>query len=284
MIELRLLGAIDLVHDNGARIEALLRRPKRLALLAYLATARPDATYRREKLLAMFWPEIDEARARGSLRQSVHVLRQHLGSDALSALGDEELSLLPNTVRCDAVEFERAIRDGRLSDAVTMYGGEFLSGFFLDGAAEFGEWLELVRTRLRDHATTAWTKLAEQAWTAGDYAECTRAARRAIAIAPADERAARWLISALDRTGDRGDAIAAYEALAQRLNADFEVLPSAETQALVAAVRARDRARESIANVIERNDAPPKDSAIQTAASRTSEPEQVQRATRKAKR
>ena len=58
MIELRTLGTVDLVDDAGMRIDALLRRPKRLALLAYLATARLDASYRREKLLALFWPEI----------------------------------------------------------------------------------------------------------------------------------------------------------------------------------------------------------------------------------
>jgi DNA-binding SARP family transcriptional activator/Tfp pilus assembly protein PilF len=277
MIELRTLGTIDLVDVNGVRIDALLRRPKRLALLTYLATAHPDATYRREKLLAMFWPEIDEARARGSLRQSVHVLRQHLSADALTALGDEELSLSPSVVRCDAVEFERAIRDGRLSDAVSMYGGEFLPGFFLDDAPEFEEWLESARARLRDRAATAATQLAEQAWLADDYPECIQAARRALAIAPGDERATRSLISALDRTGDRGGAVSAYEVLAQRLNADFNVLPSAETQARVAAVRARDRAMEPIANAIEQWDAL-ENRSIQ-AVSLPSEPKQVQRVT-----
>ena len=243
MIALRTLGTIDLVGGDGARIHALLRRPKRLALLAYLATARADATYRREKLLAMFWPEIDEARARGSLRQSIHVLRQLLGTEFVSALGDEELSLSPTLLRCDAVDFERAIREGRLADGVGMYTGDFLPGFFLDGAAEFDEWLESARTRLRELATEAAVNLAEAAWSAGDYEECRVAARRAVAIAPADERAARRLILALDRTGDRGAAVSAYDALAQRLMADLDVLPSAETQALIAAVRARDRAR-----------------------------------------
>ena len=248
MIELRTLGTVDLVDDAGMRIDALLRRPKRLALLAYLATARLDASYRREKLLALFWPEIDDARARGSLRQSVHVLRQHLGADALAALGDEELSLSRAMVCCDAIELERAIRDGRLSDAVAMYGGEYLPGFFLDGAAEFDEWLESVRTRLRQAAAGAATQLAEKAWVAGDFLACTEAARRAVAIAPGDERATRRLISALDRIGDRGGAVVAYEALAHRLNADLEVRPSAETQALIAAVRARDRAATPLAD------------------------------------
>ena len=279
MIELRTLGTVDLADDKGVRVHALLRRPKRLALLAYLATARPDAPYRREKLLAMFWPETDDARARGSLRQSVHVLRQHLGAEALIALGDEEISLSPRVVLCDAVEFERAIRDGRLADAVAMYGGEFLPGFFLDDAAEFGEWLESVRARLRDRATTAAVKLAEQAWAGGDFSGCIHAARRAVTIAPGDERATRSLISALDRRGDRGAAIAAYEALAQRLNADFEVLPSAETQALVAAVRARDRATEPVKTEADRWDAQLESGSLQRAVPPPTEPKQEIRVT-----
>ena len=251
MIQVRTLGTIDLVDDTGTRVDALLRRPKRLALLAYLAAARPDATYRREKLLALFWPENDVARARGSLRQSVHVLREHLGASAITALGDEELSLSLDVVRCDVVEFERALADNRLSDALALYGGDFLPGFFLDGAPDVEEWLESMRARLRARAVDAAVTLADQAWASGDFAECAQAARRATAIVPADERATRRLISALDRLGDRGAAIAAYDALAQRLHADFEVLPSAETQALVVAVRARDRAVEPIASASE---------------------------------
>lgn len=243
MIELRTLGTVDLLDGEGARIDALLRRPKRLALLAYLATARPDLTYRREKLLAMFWPEIDEARGRGSLRQSAHVLRQHLGTDALVALGDEELSLAPHAIRCDAVEFERAVRGGRLADAMALYGGEFLPGFFLDGAGEFDEWLEGTRVRLRDQAVQACTTLAEGELVEGRFADSISTARRAMGFAPSDERATRCLMLALDRAGDRGGALAAYDMLAQRVHAEFEVLPSAETQALVDAIRGRGAPR-----------------------------------------
>ena len=274
MIELRTLGTVDLVQSDGVRIDALLRRPKRLALLAFLASARPDATYRREKLLAMFWPETDETRGRGSLRQSIHVIRQHLGAAAVVALGDEELSLAPGVLRCDAIEFERAIREGRLSEAVAAYGGEFLPGFYLDDAADFAEWLDSTRHRLRDLATNAAVTVAEQSWLAGNYAACIQAARRAVAIAPGDERATRRLVSALDHTGDRGAAVAAYETLAHRLHADFEVFPSAETQALIAVVRARALAGEPI-DVFPHVDVQPARSAAGMTAERTSEAEEL---------
>jgi len=41
MIELRVLGEIRLRTGDGAEIHTLLRQPKRLALLAYLASPTP---------------------------------------------------------------------------------------------------------------------------------------------------------------------------------------------------------------------------------------------------
>src|SRR5262245_12921902 len=39
-------------------------QPKRLALLAYLAIARPRGAHRRDALVAIFWPELDQHGAR----------------------------------------------------------------------------------------------------------------------------------------------------------------------------------------------------------------------------
>jgi DNA-binding SARP family transcriptional activator len=57
MIRVQLLGMVDLRADDGAQVDAVLAQPKRLALLAYLATAAPGST-RRDTLLATFWPEL----------------------------------------------------------------------------------------------------------------------------------------------------------------------------------------------------------------------------------
>lgn len=73
---LRLLGPIELERDDGTVVSSVLAQPKRLALLAYLAAARPGTLLRRDTLLALFWPDADDDRARNSLRQSVHFLRR----------------------------------------------------------------------------------------------------------------------------------------------------------------------------------------------------------------
>ena len=83
MVDLRLFGPAEIVGSNGQSIDALTRQTKRLALLAYLAIARPRGLHRRDKLLALFWPELDEPHARNALSQALHVLRTSLGEDAI---------------------------------------------------------------------------------------------------------------------------------------------------------------------------------------------------------
>ena len=241
MIELRTLGAIDLVGADAARLEALLRRPKRLALLAFLAIERPSGRQRRDTLLALFWPEADVARARGALRQAVHVIRGAIGDDALEAVGADELSLSPAAVRCDAVEFVRAATEGRLEEALRLYRGDLLPGLFIDGAADFDQWLDDARQRLRARALEVAGLLADRALRAGDFDAAVAAARRGVAIVPHDEPANRRLILALDRSGDRAGALAAYDELARRMTEQFDAEPSAESRELAAVVRSRER-------------------------------------------
>ena len=93
MIELRTLGVLDLRDGNGNEIRSVLQQPKRLALLAYLALASPRRHHRRDSLLAMFWPELDEEHARAALRRSLYYLRTGLGRDVIVARGEDELTV-----------------------------------------------------------------------------------------------------------------------------------------------------------------------------------------------
>ena len=130
-IHLRTLGALDLLAADGTRIQSVLQQPKRLAVFLYLVLARPYGFQRRDTLLAMFWPEQDQEKARKALNQSVHVLRRSLGKDAVLSNGDEELSVDGSLVVCDAIKFEEAIAAGRLPQALGQYGGDLLSGFYV---------------------------------------------------------------------------------------------------------------------------------------------------------
>src|ERR687888_466183 len=117
MIELVTLGVVDLRDRDGREVRAVLAQPKRLALLVYLAVAQPCGFHRRDTLLGLFWPELDEGRARAALRKAVLVLRRGLGAGALVGRGDEELGLGGGAVACDAVAFQQAGGARRSSSA-----------------------------------------------------------------------------------------------------------------------------------------------------------------------
>ena len=76
MVELQTLGRLELRAADGERLHAIQARPKDLGLLTYLATAGPFALERRDTLLALFWPDLDAARARNALSQALHRLRE----------------------------------------------------------------------------------------------------------------------------------------------------------------------------------------------------------------
>jgi len=243
MVEFQLLGVLRLTTDTGRDARSLVAQPRRLALLAYLAAATPRGTHRRDTLLALFWPEFNQARARAALRQSLYVLRDVLGPAALVSEGNEEVGLGFSTVRCDVVEFDRLIESGHLREALDVYRGHLLEGFFISDAPEFERWLEVERARRRDRARRCASMLIDRADADGDVAAAASWARLAVQLAPDDEGLVRRLIVLLDAQGDRVGAAAVYEEFAQRVAQEYAVQPAAETKALMGEVRAREQAR-----------------------------------------
>ena len=247
MIELRMLGRLSLTGADGREVRGLLGQPRRLALLAYLAAASPQGFHRRDTLLALFWPELDQEHARAALRQALHVVRDTVGGDAVTSRGDEEIGLDVAQVSCDVAAFERALRNGQLEEALDLYRGALLEGFFISDAPEFERWLETGRARLQQAAAGAARALAERSESDNDLTRAVRWTRRSIELAPSDERLVRCLIALLVRQGDRAGALEAYEVFARRVAAEYDAEPAAETRALVAAVRARVRAEPTAA-------------------------------------
>ncbi len=237
MLELRVLGTIDLRNAAGDDLDALLAQPKRLALLAYLAAATPVGFHRRDKLLALFWPELDQEHARASLRKAVYVVRRALGEEVLVSRGDEELGVDPQRLWCDAVAFTDAVERGELARALELYRGDLLDGFFVPAAGEFDRWLDGERQRLREIAATAAWTMAESYGADAELTHAARWVRRAMRLAPDDERRTRKAMRMLAGMGEKAGAIRLYEEFVRRMASEHEAEPAAETQALARAIR-----------------------------------------------
>jgi TolB-like protein/DNA-binding SARP family transcriptional activator/Flp pilus assembly protein TadD len=243
MITFHVLGAVELRGAGGRHLGSPLAGSKRLALLAYLMLGARRGATRRDTLLGLFWPESDQRSARNALSNMLHQIRRSLGAGAIVSRGHDEVGLAEEALWCDALAFHTALSEGRLAEALELYRGELLEGLYVPGAsAEFEQWLDVERSGLRSRAFDAARALDEAAAAAGNAAESIRWARRASTLEPFDERAARRLIERLDGAGDRAAALRTYEELAVRLAREFEVEPSAETRALITAVREREEA------------------------------------------
>src|SRR5688572_18914552 len=233
----RTLGALELRSSSGEEPGAVVGSQKLLALLAYLALAKPRGMHRRDTLVGLLWPELDQERARAGLRHSIYRLRRALGPQAVVSRGDEDIGIDPSVIRCDAATFEDLLDAGSAADALALYRGDLLPGFFLSGAPEFERWLDGERARLRGRASgSAWEHGVAQA-RAGQPEDATRWARRAAAPAPDDEPLRRRVVTLLAETGDTSGALREYEQFVQRLHAEYEARPSAETVALAERLR-----------------------------------------------
>jgi serine/threonine-protein kinase len=236
-IQFRTLGTLDLRAADGRELHSLLAQPKRIALLAYLSIAQPRGYHRRDTLLGLFWPDSDQEHARTSLRKSLHILRRSLGEDAILSRGDEEIGVDFQRISCDVASFEDLIGENQFQDAVQLYGGDLLAGFFVDDAPEFEQWLHAGRSRLRSAAARAAFRAAELLEKSGDYIGAVTLARRSFQLADTDEYTLRKLITLQFKAGDRAAAIESYEAFARAIAAEYQTEPAAETRSLIEMIR-----------------------------------------------
>lgn len=241
-IELFLLGGIELRGVNGSAADRLLAQPKITALLAFLALSPERRLQRRDRVVALLWPELDQPHARTALRKALHAVRNALGAESLRSRGDEEIGLAMPPVWCDAAELAAAADQGRMLQAVTLYRGELLTGFHLAGCVEFERWLDDERAAARERAVAASWALAR---TFEDDSKLTDAgmwARKAVRISWDDERVLRRTITMLARIGDYAGALRLYDEFAARMRAELDAQPSPETITLVDSLRPSVRA------------------------------------------
>jgi DNA-binding SARP family transcriptional activator len=234
MVVLKLFGAALLEGADGVMTGPAAQR-HRLALLAILAEAQARAVPR-EKLMALLWPEREGEHVRNLLKQSVYVLRKALGERAITSAGDA-LRLEPGAIRCDVIDFERAMAAGDYATAVERYNGPFLDGFFLNEAQDFEAWAAERRSGYADAYARALQALAVSAEAHGDLRSATAQWRILVAHSPFDTRAVLQLMRSLDLAGDRAAALRHAEAHERALKDELGMRPPADFVALVASLQ-----------------------------------------------
>jgi len=208
MIELKIIGPVELRGKDGKLEHSFLAGPKRLALLSYLILNRPRGMQRRDRVLPLLWPEKGQKSARNSLSNLLYHIRNTLGSDILITRGTEELGIDASKLHCDALEFEKLIKEGKMPEAVKLYRSDLLEGLHVTNASpEFDQWLEQERDRFRKRYGNALETLAEKDEKRGNLKEAARWWTLKNQVFPYDTRVVKRIIEVLAASGNRAEAL-----------------------------------------------------------------------------
>ncbi len=231
MIEIRTLGRTS-VAINGELLTGEAAWPKSLALIVYMA--REPGPDRREEILGVLWPDLEEKRARRALNQLLYTLRKaspELDLESVSGAVD-----FGREVWLDVEEFERRLEAGDLEGAVALYGGPFLADLRVD-APEFDHWADRQRADLARKFRRAALQLATQSKEKGDCESAVVLCRRLVDADPLDDEAQHLLIECLHLRGDRVAALRQYDLYRESLAHELDVEPLDHTRELVARIR-----------------------------------------------
>lgn len=229
-LEIRLLGSPQVVYNQ--KILTFASR-KALALVAYFATTQ--TSHQREALLSLLWPELDNSRGRNALRYTLSVLRKTLPVPFLQSQG-QLLSLVEQAdVWVDLLAFEEAAAGddpAQWQTAVSLYRGDFLTGFGLRDSIPFDEWQAEQTTEHREQVAKLLQKLLRHEQETGALETAVSYAQRWLALDPLQEQAHCHLMQLYAQLGRWADVHRQYQSCVQQLEAELGVEPMPQTTAV----------------------------------------------------
>ncbi len=243
MLRFRVLGPPIMEGPDGALGGAAAQR-KALALLALLAVAG-ERGMSRDKILAYLWPETPEDRAAHRLTQLLYSLRQDLRTPLF--LRSTDLRLNPLAVSTDVADFHAALAADQPDLAVSMYGGPFLDGFFLEDAGEFDQWAEGERANLLRKFTSSLEVLATQAEAESDPVAAAHWWGRLVQVDPLNARVTVRYMETLTLSGNRAGALKFARTYEARLREEFGASPERVVSAAVERLRGQAAEETSVA-------------------------------------
>ncbi|NED97372.1 AfsR/SARP family transcriptional regulator [Phytoactinopolyspora alkaliphila] len=241
LVDVSVLGPLE-VSRAGRAVEIPGAKPRAVLIMLSL---HADTVVSGGALTALLWGEHPPATARKALQTHISTLRRVLGPGVVTTRGNGWV-LAPS--RCDAVEFEAAVRDGR--EALARGAANEAAARLTEAIGAWRGAPELPQTS-RGHAeVTRWIEEYESA--VDDRVDAQLACNRAsdligeleanLAETPLRERRWAQLCLALFRAGRQGDALHTYQRVRRLLADELGVEPGPELRRLESAILAQDPA------------------------------------------
>jgi predicted ATPase/DNA-binding SARP family transcriptional activator len=255
-LSLSLLGP-KLILLDGKLVGAFTYN-RSIALLAYLAV-EAGFPHSRQELVGLLWPDLPNAAALTNLRQVLADLRRVLADETTSPpfllITRESIQFNPNSdFQLDTTTFLHTLSSceshrhrhidrcricqARLEAALPLYRGDFLSGFSIDGAAPFEEWVAYRREQFHQRAQQLLHHLVNFQLRSRNEEKAQRYLRRQVALEPWNEEAHQQLMRLYARNGQRSNALLQFDSCQRILRVELGVEPASLTQTLHAQLRA----------------------------------------------
>jgi predicted ATPase/DNA-binding SARP family transcriptional activator/Tfp pilus assembly protein PilF len=219
-VRLQLFGAPK-VESGGESIALPFERRIQVLVLAALRRSWVG----RAELAAMLWPDQASKLAYSNVRKTLFRLKALPWADQIELQG----SAVRFDAASDVLEFDTALREQRIGDALPLNTGELLRGFEDDRSEAWSSWLNFERERLR----SAWRSAALK-HLAGDIdpGEAIAISSRLLEADPLDEAAIRAHLAWLGKAGQGMRARSAYRDFVERLSNELGLSPAADLVAL----------------------------------------------------
>ncbi len=240
-MHVKLLGSQTIRVGSRFLSKEALRQRRAGELLAILLVSH-GKTQTVEQISETMCPEKDPDSALDFYHHALSALRRLLEPDLPDRrfpcryleVDEERVRLvLPVGSSFDWEEFERAVKQKNWSEAIDIYGGEFLPSL------RYAEWTIPIRQHLADQFESALLKLAEGKLQDGNPTACLELIRQALQDNPWQERAVELGMQAAIALGDRISALQLYQRLEKVLMKELGIAPQKELQLLYAAVKKR---------------------------------------------
>lgn len=202
------LGKCQLVRSGPTgSLTIYEKRNKELSLLVYLACA-PGRTATRTHLQNLFWGALSPDNAQGALRNTMWKLRKTLTTDGI--VGETAIRLVASCTVDRDLLLDAAAR-GDSAQVIELYTGPFLPESSHPDGAEFDEWIQVERTRLRRIFLRSAEREVNEQVDRGSFQSALALARRVRDEAVTEELG--WELT-LQTLLAAGDTIAASDELA----------------------------------------------------------------------
>ena len=242
-VELFLAGTFRVVRDGVQLTDGEIGSRKSRTLLKLLAVEQPGLVTV-DRIVEILWPDERPASPEQNVAIMVSRLRAVLGAELIQGgRAGYRLAAGPGVVVdldvaagfCEQAEGKLATAAAvALAAAERAY--ELLSTGTAIGDEHYADWADPARDQVRELLRRVRLAAAEASLATGDPRRAAGYAEAAVAADPLDEAAHRWYMSAAAGAGEQAKALAAYEALRQRLGRELGADPAPQTRELHLAI------------------------------------------------